>query len=46
MELLFSQEMEKEKLIALQKDYAYLQNEIQNTENAWLEMSETLQNLN
>ena len=46
MELLFSQEMEKEKLIALQKDYAYLQNEIQNTEEAWLKISETLQNLN
>lgn len=45
MEEKFTQTSNTDELIALQKDFAYLQNEIDKNENIWLELSEKLQNL-
>ena len=45
MEEKFTQTTNTDELIALQKDFAYLQNEIDKNENIWLELSEKLQNL-
>ena len=45
MEEKFTQTTNTDELIALQKDFAYLQNEIDKNENSWLELSEKLQNL-
>ena len=45
MEEKFTQTTNTDELIALQKDFAYLQNEIDKSENIWLELSEKLQNL-
>ena len=45
MEEKFTQTINTDELIALQKDFAYLQNEIDKNENIWLELSEKLQNL-
>ena len=45
MEDKFTQTLDTSELIALQKDFAYLQNEIEMQENEWLNLSEKLQNL-
>ncbi len=45
MEQKFTQTTDTAELIALQKDFAYLQNEIDKAENEWLELSEKLQSL-
>ena len=45
MEQKFTQTTDTAELIALQKDFAYLQNEIDKAENEWLDLSEKLQSL-
>lgn len=45
MEDKFTQTLNTAELIALQKDFAYLQNEIEMQENEWINLSEKLQNL-
>ncbi len=41
----FAEPLPTEELIALQKDFSYLQNQISETEAAWLEISEKLEEL-
>lgn len=41
----FAEPLSTEELIALQKDFSYLQNQISETEAAWLEVSEKLEEL-
>ena len=45
LEQKFTQTTDTAELIALQKDFASLQNEIDKNENVWLELSEKMQNL-
>lgn len=45
MEQKFTKTTDTAEVIALQKDFAYLQNEIDKAENEWLELSEKLQSL-
>ena len=45
MEQRFAEPLSANELIALQKDFSYLQNQIDETESQWLELSEKLESL-
>ena len=45
MEQRFTEPLSANELIALQKDFSYLQNQIDETESQWLELSEKLESL-